>query len=69
MVGNKPTYFLIVSLRKSLCGIPPSLCEKQMVGLRNLSLAVAQYDKKLHVEYQLIRKKSNEAKLLISYQP
>ena len=43
-VENKPASFLVVSLGKTLNGMPPSLCGKQMVGPSSLPVVVAQCD-------------------------
>ena len=41
-VKNKPTGLLVVSLRKALNGMPPSLCGIQVVGPSSLPVVVAQ---------------------------
>ena len=53
-MGNKTN--LLVSLGKAFKGIPPSLCGRQVAGPPSLPVAVAQYDKRLHVKNELIRK-------------
>ena len=40
-VENKPASFLVVSLDKTLNGMPPSLCGTQVVGPSSLPIAVA----------------------------
>ena len=39
---NKPPSLFVVSLGKTLCGMPPSLCGRQVAGPRSLSVVVAQ---------------------------
>ena len=41
-VENKPASLLLVSLGKTLYGIPPSLCGRQMVRPSSLPVVVAQ---------------------------
>ena len=41
---NKPASLLVVSLGKALNGMPPSLCDKQMVKLSTLPVVVAQFN-------------------------
>ena len=41
-VENKPASLLVVSLSKTLNGMPPSLCGKQVVGPSSLPIVVAQ---------------------------
>ena len=45
-VKNKPASFLVVSLSKTLNGMPPSLCGRQMVGPSSLPVVVAQFDER-----------------------
>ena len=45
-VENKPVSLLVVSLSKTLNGMPPSLCGRQMVGPSSLPVAMAQSDKR-----------------------
>ena len=40
-VENIPASLLVVSLGKTLNGMPPSLCGRQMVGLSSLPVVVA----------------------------
>ena len=41
-VENKPASLLVVSLGKTLNGMPPLLCGRQMVGPSSLPVVVAQ---------------------------
>ena len=40
-VENKPASLLVVSLGKTLSGMPPSLCGRQLVGPSSLPFVVA----------------------------
>ena len=42
-VENKPAGLLVVSLGKTLNGMPPSLCGRQVVGPSSLPVVVAQF--------------------------
>ena len=50
---NKPSSLLVVSLGKTLNGMPPSLCGRQVAGPSSLPVAVAQSNLRL-------AKKANE---------
>ena len=43
---NKPASLLVVSLGKTLNGMPPSLCGKQVLGSSSLPFVVAQSDER-----------------------
>ena len=43
---NKPASLLVVSLGEVLNGMPPSLCNRQMVGPSSLPVVVAQSDER-----------------------
>ena len=43
-VENKSASLLVVSLGKTLNGIPPSLCDRQVVGPNSLPSVVAQFN-------------------------
>ena len=45
-VENKPASLLVVSSGKALNGMPPSLCDRQMVGPSSLPVVVAQSDER-----------------------
>ena len=46
-VENKPASLLVVSLGKTLNGMPPSLCGRQAVGPSSLPVVVAQSNRRL----------------------
>ena len=46
-VKNKPASLLVVSLDRALNGMPPSLCDRQVVGPSSLPVVVAQFDERL----------------------
>ena len=50
-VKNKSASFLVVSLGKSLNGMPPSLCGRQMVGPSSLPVVLAQSDEDKQTEH------------------